>query len=182
MANAPLQKVCVFCSSAQDVDPKYHDLARQVGAVFADQNWHLIYGGSNKGLMGTVANSALKNGQPVTGVITDYLVDREIAHHGLTELVITRTMHERQQKMADLAEAFIIMPGGLGTLAEFFEILTWQQLGLHQKPIILLNAYGYWDALIEMIKHAHTQAFLYQDTQNLFTIIESPAEIKGALS
>lgn len=175
------QNICVYCASSNAVDPKYKDLARDVGAFIAGHNKRLVYGGGHVGLMGAAADAALDAGGEVIGVIPQCLKDREVAHTGLTELHTTETMQERQQKMADLSDAFIVLPGGLGTLAEFFEIITWRHLGIHDKPVFVLNAFGYWDLLLDMLNKAGEEKFLYKDMAELFTIINGLHEIEGQL-
>jgi uncharacterized protein (TIGR00730 family) len=145
-----MQSICVFCASGIGKDPLYAQAARQLGKLLANQNIRLIYGGSQRGLMGEVAQAVLDNGGEVTGVIPGFLATKEIAHTHLTEMFEVNTMHERKSKMADLAEGFLAMPGGFGTMDELCEILTWAQLGLHRKPIGIWNINGYYDALITL--------------------------------
>jgi len=168
-----LQNICVYCASSNAVDDQYKVLAQDLGTALGEHNKTLIYGGGHVGLMGAVADAALDASSKVIGVIPQYLKDKEVAHDGLTELHITQTMQERQTKMAELSDAFIVLPGGLGTLAEFFEIVTWKQLGLHDKPIFILNAFSYWDHLLAALDHAHDQKFLYQDMQTLCEVVDT---------
>lgn len=175
------QNICVYCASSNDVDPKYKQLASDVGAYLAQDNRKLVYGGGHVGLMGACADAVLEQGGEVIGVIPQFLQDREVAHKGLTELHITDTMQERQQKMADLSDAFIMLPGGLGTLAEFFEIVTWKQLGHHDKPIVVFNAYGYWDSLLEMLHKSMDERFLYQKANQLYSVCDDVEGIKSFL-
>ena len=163
----------MFCSSSPDVDERYMALARDLGDLVAQRRWRLIYGGGRRGLMGAAADAALEAGAEVEGVIPQHLVDREVAHQGLTRLHITETMQQRQFKMSQLADAFVVLPGGLGTLAEFFEIVTWKQIALHNKPIALLNFEGFWDPLIAMIEQAQDQKFLHGARGDLFQIVET---------
>ncbi len=155
-----MKSICVFCASSMGTDPQYAQAARQLGKLLASQHIRLIYGGSQRGLMGEVAQTVLDNGGEVTGVIPDFLGTKEIAHDHLTELIRVNTMHERKTKMADLAEGFIAMPGGFGTMDELCEILTWAQLGLHRKPIGIWNINGYYDALITLFDHMADQELL----------------------
>lgn len=171
--------ICVFCASSPDVEERYMALARAMGDLCADQGWRLVYGGGRRGLMGTLADAALAGGAPVTGVIPEFLKDKEVAHTGLDEIHITQTMHERQMKMMALAGAFVILPGGLGTMAEFFEVLTWKQLGLHDKPIVVVNAHGYWDSLIAMMDHAAQEKFLHNKGHAMFDIAEDISGVSG---
>ncbi|MDJ1500084.1 TIGR00730 family Rossman fold protein [Xanthocytophaga agilis] len=145
-----MQSICVFCASGIGKDPQYAQAAQQLGKLLAAENIRLIYGGSQRGLMGEVANAVLANGGKATGVLPDFLATKEIAHTNLTELIRVNTMHDRKSRMADLAEGFIAMPGGFGTMDELCEILTWAQLGLHRKPIAIWNINGYYDALITL--------------------------------
>jgi len=176
-----INSICVYCASSNAVDPTYKILAQEVGGMIATSNRKLVYGGGHVGLMGAAADAALDAGGEVIGVIPQCLKDREVAHMGLSELHITKTMQERQQKMADLSDAFIVLPGGLGTLAEFFEIITWRHLGIHDKPVFVLNAFGYWDLLLEMLDKAGEEKFLYKDMAALFTVINGLYEIEEKL-
>ncbi|NCT41718.1 MAG: TIGR00730 family Rossman fold protein [Alphaproteobacteria bacterium] len=176
------QNICVYCASSNRVDPKYTKLARDVGTFIASSGRTLVYGGGHVGLMGAAADATLDGGADVIGVIPQCLMDREVAHKGLTSLHITKTMQERQQQMADLSDAFVMLPGGLGTLAEFFEIITWKHLGLHDKPVFILNAFGYWDLLLDMLVKAGDEKFLYEDTSHLFTVCNTLGDLKVKLS
>lgn len=157
------------------------ELARAAGRACASGGWRVVYGGGRIGMMGQAAAAALEAGGQVIGVIPQNLKDREIAHEGLTQLHVTQTMHERQQMMTDLADIFIVLPGGLGTMAEFFEAVTWRQMGLHKKPVILVNAGGYWDFLIEGLRQAGEKNFLYQIDNDLVQVTDSLAELEAAL-
>ena len=152
---------------------KYLDLGTQVGRLIAEKNFTLVYGGGRIGLMGAAADGALAQGGSVIGIIPKFLKDKEVAHAGLTELYLTETMHQRQVGMAERGDAFLVLPGGLGTLAEFFEILTWKQLLLHDKPIAILNAFGYWDSLLDFTRHGATEKFLRPEDKDLFTELEN---------
>ena len=146
-----LRAVCVFCGSSAPADPRYRDAARALGALVARRGVGLVYGGGSVGLMGELADAALGHGGRVTGVIPAGLFAREVGHTGLTELHEVASMHERKQLMYDLSDAFIALPGGLGTLEELAEVATWSQLGLHSKPVVLLNAGGFWDPLVAQL-------------------------------
>jgi uncharacterized protein (TIGR00730 family) len=176
-----ISTLCIYCSASNSVDEKYKQLACDAGAFCAGQKLHVVYGGGRVGLMGAVADAALSNGAQVTGVIPQYLVDREVAHQGLTQLHITTTIQERQSMMAALSDAFLILPGGLGTLAEFFEVITWKQLGLHAKPIILLNGFAYWNPLIEMLERAAAENFLHHVDDQMLRIVEDLNEVAPLL-
>lgn len=169
-----LKSVCVFCGSSAGNRPEYAVAARQMGVALAERELTLIYGGGNIGLMGAVADAALEAGGRVIGVIPQHLEDWEVGHRGLTELEIVGSMHERKARMAELADAFIALPGGLGTFEELFEILTWAQLGLHQKPFGLLNTAGYYAALLALLDTAVQERFLRPEHRRL--ILEEPTD------
>ena len=152
--------ICVYCGANAGVSPIYAEAARALGRAMVDQNLALVYGGGNVGLMGIIADEVLLAGGEVTGVIPTALVEREVGHTGLTRQFIVKDMHERKAMMASLSDGFIAMPGGMGTLEELFEMLTWSQLGIHAKPIGLLNVDGFYDRLIDFIAHAREQGFI----------------------
>lgn len=154
-----VKNVCVFCGSRPGARAEYTEAAQTMGAALARRGLTLIYGGSKAGLMGTVADAARDAGGHVIGVIPQALVRKEVAHHELEDLRIVGSMHERKAQMAELADAFIALPGGFGTFEEFFEVVTWAQIGLHRKPCALLNVAGYYDPLLALIEHAVTEDF-----------------------
>ncbi|ATZ66274.1 TIGR00730 family Rossman fold protein [Acinetobacter haemolyticus] len=154
-----MNSICVFCGSSLGNDPIYQQMAQATGQAIAEQGKTLIYGGGRSGLMGVVADSALKAGGRVVGIIPNALVDRELAHKGLTELYVVDNMHERKTQMSEQADAFIALPGGAGTLEEIFEQWTWNQLGIHQKPCAFLNVGGFYDDLIKMIQGSVARGF-----------------------
>ena len=154
------RSVCVFCASSNGVDPIFLEAAQALGRAIAERGWRLVYGGADVGLMGAMADAAMAHGGSVTGVIPHSLAEREIAHRGLTELVETGSMHERKAEMARRADAFLVLPGGLGTLDELCEILTWRLLGIHEKPVVLINIAGYWDAFLGLLDGAVAAGFL----------------------
>jgi hypothetical protein len=157
----PAQRsVCVFCASSNGAEPIFLEAAKALGQSIAERGWHLVYGGADVGLMGALADAALGTGGAVTGVIPRALADREIAHRGLTQLIEVDSMHERKAEMARRADAFLVLPGGLGTLDEMCEILTWGLLGIHEKPIVLINIAGYWDPFLGMLDAAVAAGFL----------------------
>ncbi len=157
-----MKRLSVFCGSSSGADPVYRSAARGLGASMAMKKITVVYGGGNVGLMGEVANAALEHRGEVIGVIPQSLVDKELAHAGVTELRVVRSMHERKAVMADLSDGFIALPGGLGTLEELFEILTWGQLGLHRKPCGLLNVAGYFTDMLTFLDHIVSQQFMKQ--------------------
>lgn len=155
-----MPRICVFAGSSPGTHPAYLETASALGATLAARGIGVVYGGARVGLMGALADAALAAGGHVTGVIPSALVAREIAHRGLSDLRIVASMHERKAVMAELSDAFIALPGGLGTLEELFEVLTWAQLGLHRKPAGLLNVHGYFDGLLSFLDHAVGERFL----------------------
>ena len=155
-----MNQLCVFCGSSAGVRSEYAQAAAATGELIARRGLGLVYGGGRVGLMGVLADSALRAGGRVIGVITQALQDREVAHDGLTELQVVRTMHERKAMMARLSDAFLVLPGGIGTMEEFFEVWTWGQLGIHKKPYGLLNVDDFYTPLIEFLDHAHRAGFI----------------------
>jgi len=155
-----LARICVFCGSSRGGRPEYVGAARGLGGLLAERGIGLVYGGGNVGLMGELADAALAAGGEVTGVIPEALVQWEVAHSRLTDLRVVASMHERKALMADLADAFLALPGGFGTFEEFCEVLTWSQLGLHRKPCALFNVAGYYDPLLALFDHAVGEGFL----------------------
>ena len=150
----PIKRICVFTGSRHGSNPQYAEAAQQLGRELVRRNYSLVYGGGNVGLMKVIAEAVLDLGGHVTGVIPDSLVNKEVAHRGLSELRIVQSMHERKAMMAELSDGFIAMPGGIGTMEEFFEVLSWAQLGIHRKPCGLLNTGGYYDRLIAFLDHS----------------------------
>lgn len=167
-----MKRICVFCGSNDGADSTYIDTAGAVGKFLSDNNIELVYGGGRVGLMGKIADSVLTAGGKVIGVIPQALAVKEVAHEGLTELFVVNSMHERKAMMADLADGFIALPGGFGTFEEFCEIVTWAQLGIHQKPCGLLNINGFYDHLIALFDHSTTQDFI-RDEHRKLVLVES---------
>lgn len=170
-----MKNLCVYCGSSPGRDPAYADGARALAAALVRRDIGLVYGGSDLGLMGTVADEVLRLGGHVTGVIPETLVEKEAAHRGLSELRVTRSMHERKALMAELSDGFIAMPGGLGTLEEILEMWTWGQLSLHAKPCALLNIAGYYDRLGEFLDHAHAEGFVRVQHRQML-LVDADAE------
>lgn len=168
-----LRRVCVFCGSQPGKYPDYVAAARELGGTLAARQIGVVFGGGHVGMMGAVAEAALAAGGEAIGVIPEGLVRRELAYEGLTQLIVTQTMHERKQRMADLSDGFIALPGGFGTFEEFCEIVTWAQLGMHRKPCVLLNVRGYYDALIAMFDHALVEGFLRPEHRPLALVADS---------
>lgn len=171
-----MNSVCVFCGSSRGKRAEYADAARELGTEMARRSFRLVYGGSHVGLMGLLADACLAGGGSVVGVIPHKMVEREVAHDRLTELFVVDTMHERKAKMSDLADGFIAMPGGIGTLEEFFEIYTWGQLGYHAKPYCLLNAAGYYDQLLAALDHAVNEGFVKPAHRDAVLVSENPTD------
>lgn len=164
---ASLRSVCVFCGSSPDVDDLYMASAREMGQLLAVSGRRIVYGGGRLGLMGALADSAIAGGGHVIGVIPNALVEKEVAHQDLTDLRVVASMHERKALMADLADGFIALPGGIGTLEEFFEIWTWGQLGLHRKPFGLLNVGGFFDPLLAFLDQIADRRFLRREHRDM---------------
>ncbi|MGA6137233.1 TIGR00730 family Rossman fold protein [Acinetobacter dispersus] len=177
-----MNSICVFCGSSLGNDPIYQQMAQATGQEIAAQGKTLVYGGGRSGLMGVVADSALQAGGRVIGVIPNALVDRELAHTGLTELHIVNNMHERKTKMAELSDAFVALPGGAGTLEEIFEQWTWNQLGIHQKPCAFLNVDGFYDDLIKMLHASVERGFSQERFVDRLIVAEQIKEILAAFS
>lgn len=169
-----MKKICVYCGSSPGARPEYILAAKKLGQILASQNITLVYGGASVGIMGQVAKATLEAGGDVIGVITKKLVDMEVALKELSQLYVVDTMHERKMRMADISDGFIAMPGGLGTIEEFFEILTWAQLGMHQKPCGLLNVCQYFDKLGEFLDNAVSEQFIEAEHRNMVLIDENP--------
>lgn len=157
-----IKALAVYCGSSPGLLPEYKEAAAAFGALLAREGITLVYGGGNVGLMGAVADGALKSGGKVVGVIPRILVEKELGHRGVTEFYPVDTMHQRKQKMADLADGFVALPGGIGTLEEIFEVLTWNQLHIHEKPCAFLNVAGYYDKLVDFLMHMVQQRFVKQ--------------------
>jgi uncharacterized protein (TIGR00730 family) len=178
---ATISRLCVYCGSAGAVDRRYRDAARELGECLAGRGIELVFGGGRIGLMGVVADAVLAGGGRVTGVIPDRLRDAELAHPGATELIVTGSMHERKRVMAERADAFAVLPGGIGTLDEMFEILTWRQLGLHDKPIFLVDVAGYWQKLRALLDHLVAQHFAADLVPRLLQVVPDIAALMDAL-
>ena len=174
--------ICVFCGSKEGTDKRFAQLARELGTALAQESYQLVYGGAQIGIMGAVADAALQAGGKVIGVIPEALSDREVAHEGLTDLIITSDMHTRKKRMYSLADAFVALPGGMGTLEEIFEAATWTKLNMHEsqkyKPVVLLDDRQFWDPLSEFIDLMVNSGFIASEHRN---IVASSPSVKGAL-
>jgi uncharacterized protein (TIGR00730 family) len=172
-----LSSVCVFCGSNGGADPAYLAAAQAVGAGLAQRGIRVVYGGGRVGLMGALADSARAAGGEVVGVMPQALVDREIGHTGIDDLRVVDTMHERKALMVELADAFVALPGGIGTLEELFEVYTWAQLGIHAKPLALLDVAGYYEPLAAFLDHAVAQRFLRPETRAMLAVADSIEDV-----
>jgi uncharacterized protein (TIGR00730 family) len=172
----PLRRVAVFCGSADGTNPAFVAEARALGALIAAAGLGMVYGGASVGLMGTVADAALAGGAEVIGVLPTVLTGREIEHTGLTSLELVPTMHVRKARQVELADAFLVLPGGYGTMDEMVEVVTWAQLGLHAKPCILINTAGYWDGLLAFLDSAVTAGFVKPKNRGLVRVAASAKE------
>jgi len=170
-----MKRVCVYCGSSPGKSPRYREAARALGHEMVARGLDLVYGGAGIGVMGAVADAVLERGGAVTGVIPYSLSTKEVAHSGLDELIVVGSMHERKAKMADLADAFVALPGGWGTCEEIFEMLTWAQLGFHEKPCGLLNVAGYYDPMFAFLEHAMDQGFVREQYRPMMIMEEDPA-------
>jgi uncharacterized protein (TIGR00730 family) len=177
-----MKKLCIFCGSAKGEGSKYIELGAKIGEMLVKNNIGLVYGGASIGLMGAIADSVLKHGGHVTGIIPKSLVDYEVAHNGLSELFVTENMHQRKQMMYDCADAFLSLPGGMGTLDEMFEVLTWTQLKYHEKPSYIFNFEGFYDSLLSYLRHSQSEGFIKACHLKLLTEIKDLASLEKLLS
>ena len=172
-----MKQICVFAGSSVGSDAVYRSAAEELGRTLAERGLGLVYGGARVGLMGVVADTALASRGDVTGVIPSALVAKEVAHNGLADLRVVASMHERKAVMAELADGFIALPGGWGTLDELFEVLTWGQLGLHRKPCGVLNVNGYFDGLLAFVEHSIEQGFVRREHRSMILVSNSPGAL-----
>ncbi|MCO4890544.1 TIGR00730 family Rossman fold protein [Cupriavidus sp. WGtm5] len=177
-----MKSVCVYCGSSPGNRPEYAEGARLLGRTLAESELTLVYGGGKVGLMGIVADAVLEHGGRAVGIIPEALMQKEVGHRGLTELHVVRNMHERKQMMADRADAFVAMPGGVGTFEELFETFTWLQLGYHAKPVGLLNLAGFYDGMLGFLSHAVREGFLKQVHADLLHVGDTPAGLLAQLA
>lgn len=176
-----MRAICVYCGANPGTQPVYAEAAAALGQQLAERNIRLVYGGGKVGLMGIIADATLRHGGEAIGIIPESLMKKEVGHHGLTELHIVENMHRRKQMMTDLSEAFIAMPGGIGTCEELFEVFTWQQIGYHAKPIGLLNVSGYYDPLLGFLHHMVNQDFLKAAHLKQLLVATAPAALLDGL-
>jgi uncharacterized protein (TIGR00730 family) len=173
--------ICVYCGSSDNIPSVHREAARQLGADLARRGITLVYGGGSTGLMGTVADSALQTGGEVWGVIPKIFATPRFTHQGLTRLEVSKDLHHQKARMIAISDGFIALPGGFGTLDELFEVLTWAQIGLHRKPIGLLNTGGYYNPFLNMVDQAASQGFIYLQHRQLFTYRDEPAPLLDAM-
>lgn len=177
-----IQSVTVFCGSKSGHDTGFEDQAIELGNALGKNGIQLVYGGGNKGLMGAIANAVLANEGKVLGVIPKLLLEWEAQHEGLTELIITETMHDRKKILYDKADVAIILPGGMGTMDELFELLTWNNLNIHQKKVIVLNWEGFYNPLLTMLEHMHNAGFMYADWKNRIYVAKDAKEVMETIN
>jgi len=177
-----LNRICVFAGSNSGSRADYISAARDLGRIIAERQLGLVYGGARVGLMGALADEALSGGARVIGVMPEALVAKEVAHRGLTELKVVKSMHERKALMNDLADGFVALPGGWGTVEEFFEVLTWGQLGFHRKPCGLLNINGYFDRLLSFVEHSVAEGFVRREQLAMISVSDSPNQLLDAMA
>jgi uncharacterized protein (TIGR00730 family) len=175
-----VERVCVYCGSSPGHDPSYREAAREMGEALLERDLGLVFGGGSVGLMGTVADTVLDGGGEVVGVIPEALETKEVAHGGVTELVVVGSMHERKQRMVELADGFVALPGGLGTLEELFEVLTWAQLGIHEKPCGVLNVDGFYGGLVDHLDGATEAGFVSPAHRELARVETDPEALLDA--
>ena len=176
-----IRSLCVYCGSSGAVETRYREAASELGAQLARAGIEVVYGGGKVGLMGLLADAALAAKGKVTGIIPSHLRDAEVAHPGVSELVVVDSMHERKRQMAERADAFAILPGGIGTLDEMFEIVSWKQLRLHDKPILLVDIDGYWAPLRTLLEHIVAHGFARPETEQLLQVVPSIGALMRAL-
>jgi uncharacterized protein (TIGR00730 family) len=172
-----MNRICVFCGTNPGTRPEYGAAARRLGQLLAAEEIELVYGGASVGIMGQLADSVQEHGGHVTGIIPQQLVEKEAAHTGIRNLIVVASMHQRKSQMADLSDGFIALPGGIGTLEGFFEILTWGQLGIHAKPSGILNVQGYFDGLTGFLDHAVREGFLTQEHRDAIVVEQDAAKL-----
>ena len=176
-----VKSVCVFCGSSNTTDEIYKNVARTLGKIFAEAEIEIIFGGGNVGLMGELATSCIENNGKITGIIPQHLERMEVSHKGLTNLHVVETMHIRKTMMFDLSQAIVVLPGGIGTLDEFFEVITWKQLNLHNKPIVLINLNDFWKPLILLLNHLKNSNFTNINTTSDINIVSDAHQVLPAI-
>ena len=173
----PFQRICVFCGTNAGSRPEYGAAARALGQLLAEEDIELVYGGASVGIMGELADAVHEHGGHVTGIIPQQLIKKEAAHTGIPDLIVVASMHQRKSQMTDMSDGFIALPGGIGTMEGFFEILTWGQLGIHRKPSGILNVAGYFDELIKFLDHAVAEGFLTEEHRATIMVESDPRKL-----
>lgn len=177
-----VKSICVYCGTGAKVDEAYRAAATGLGALLAKEGIRLVYGGGKVGLMGLVADGCAHNGGHVTGIIPEHIQEKEIKNDDISEVIVVDSMHTRKRLMVERSDAFVVLPGGFGTLDELFEILTWKYLGLHEKPVVLLNIKGYFDPLLAMVDHMVNEGFTPFWQRNMFQVIDTPDDVIAAVN
>lgn len=177
-----ISSICVFCGASDNVEEHYFDEGKRFGKFLAERNIRLVYGGANCGIMGAIANGALEHGGKVTGVFPSILDGLEAAHSNLTEIITVDDMHTRKMTMFEKSDAFIVFPGGFGTMDETFEVITWKQLQTHKKPVVIYNYNNYWDLWIEFTEHIISKGFASEDTRDMYNIVNTMNDIGETLN
>ncbi|MFV0390638.1 MAG: TIGR00730 family Rossman fold protein [Paludibacteraceae bacterium] len=177
-----MKNVCVYCASSSQINAVYVETAKKLGTFLAENDMQLIYGGGSVGLMGVLADSVLKNGGKVTGIIPRFMVEVEWQHDGLTELVLTESMHERKEQMALRSDTVVALPGGYGTMEELLEIITWKQLGIYKNPVIIVNVNGYFNHLLAQFEQAADELFMRKQHLDLWTVVETAEQAIEAIN
>jgi len=176
-----MQTICVYCASSTQVKSSYFDATNRLAKILADANFAIVYGGGSNGLMGQLADSTLASGGKITGIIPRFMCEVEWNHTNLTELILVETMHERKEKMAEMADAVVALPGGCGTLEELLEVITWKRLGIFTKPIVIVNLEGYFDPLVSVLDRAVDEHFMRDEHRNMWKVVETPEEVLDAI-
>lgn len=176
-----MERVCVYCASSSKINPIYFEMAEKLGEIFANNNTELIYGGGSVGLMGKLADTIMDAGGKVTGVIPRFMCEVEWQHNSISDLIITETMHERKEKMATLADAVVALPGGCGTIEELMEVITWKQLGIFNKPIVILNVNNYYSHLIAQLEQSIDEHFMIEKHREMWTVVTTAEDVLGAI-
>ena len=179
---AGASSLCVFCGSRTGADPAHAAAARRLGQLLAERGIRLVFGGGRIGLMGVLADAVIAGGGRATGVIPEFLMALEVEHEGVDEIVVASSMHERKTRMFELADGFVVLAGGLGTLDEMLEIITWKQLHIHAKPVVVVNTGGYWSTLEDLFRRAIAGGFAHPGVMDLFTVVDTPDEVFAALA
>jgi len=176
-----MKTVCVYCASSTQIKPEYFESTDRLGKIFTNAGISVVYGGGSNGLMGKLADSMLESNGKIIGIIPQFMCDVNWHHKALTELIVVETMHERKEKMVKMADAVVALPGGCGTLEELLEVITWKQLGIFTKPIVILNIGGYYDSLIDMLHRAIDEKFMRNIHKNMWEVVNTPEEVLEAI-